>query len=556
MAAGSSASAPPPLGGAKPGATPLRWRPCRAAVGIVLNAIALVLFILAMLDFPLLLIKKAVLPTLVIANTPTGIAGLATPAPQSATWYVWNYTSFGPDATTIQQIPYQVTMNQYRYNISFRDGDTLVRYWTRNVYHVAPGSAAQFANDVIVQPSFLHFTMLSMQRTQLIPVALSHIANGTAGYPPLSTLTTQLNIDASKHSAFLSTFQDHDLLLSYIRGEARTDATYQGASYTGAGVSSDNHVAVMSFLNECARIAMGSPPGSSTVTTTPASLFHLFFANQTSEAAAYKENQYTEKFTGADSILNLNRYNLYEGSPVVTDHQWASPEVIQGARDFAADPFRPKTNLRLRVFDATISRVDTWVYTTPTTLAALPLNRYKRDPSTYANALANPGNAKYLMYGPRGIFNGNPQETGAPVHLSMPHFLDGDASLSSGLAGLAPVADLHESRVDIEPNTGLAFRGSVRFQVNVKVEAGQAAGSTLVRGAAPAAYLPLWWIDFSNAASDAVANQVAAQLVSAVNACTSLRLIESVLALFLVMIGTTMFKNHYQTLLAPGSSKK
>ncbi len=55
------------------------------------------------------------------------------------------------------------------------------------------------------------------------------------------------------------------------------------------------------------------------------------------------------------------------------------------------------------------------------------------------------------------------------MYRSTPHFLDGDRRylVASGLSD--PIKELHETVIDIEPNTGITLQANKRIQVNVEV---------------------------------------------------------------------------------------
>ncbi|KAK6633668.1 hypothetical protein RUM44_004275 [Polyplax serrata] len=57
--------------------------------------------------------------------------------------------------------------------------------------------------------------------------------------------------------------------------------------------------------------------------------------------------------------------------------------------------------------------------------------------------------------------------TEAPLVTSLPHFLYGDAILSKGVEGLDPVADKHESFVEVDPKMGIPVGGKSRLQLNI-----------------------------------------------------------------------------------------
>ncbi len=77
----------------------------------------------------------------------------------------------------------------------------------------------------------------------------------------------------------------------------------------------------------------------------------------------------------------------------------------------------------------------------------------------------NPTEApEYYSFGPSGLENLT-AATGTTLFASKPHFLDGDSILSASVIGLAPNREIHDTYLDIEPNTGSLARAHKRLQV-------------------------------------------------------------------------------------------
>ncbi|CAG7833577.1 unnamed protein product [Allacma fusca] len=59
---------------------------------------------------------------------------------------------------------------------------------------------------------------------------------------------------------------------------------------------------------------------------------------------------------------------------------------------------------------------------------------------------------------------------GAPVAMSTPHFYEADEEYIQQSIGIRPVQELHETFLDIEPNTGLIMQAHKRIQINVRLK--------------------------------------------------------------------------------------
>lgn len=93
------------------------------------------------------------------------------------------------------------------------------------------------------------------------------------------------------------------------------------------------------------------------------------------------------------------------------------------------------------------------------------LRRYGVQNKDSQNATENPTEGwQYYNYAPSGMQNLTVVAT-LPLFISKPHFLDADPSLVSSVVGLSPNRAIHDTYVDIEPNTGALCRVHNRVQV-------------------------------------------------------------------------------------------
>jgi hypothetical protein len=96
--------------------------------------------------------------------------------------------------------------------------------------------------------------------------------------------------------------------------------------------------------------------------------------------------------------------------------------------------------------------------------------RYGIQNKDFWNETLNPEEAwQYYNFGPSGMQNLTQVAT-LPLFLSKPHFLDGDSSLLAGVKGLHPVRSIHDTYLDIEPNTGALCRVHNRAQVRTSIQ--------------------------------------------------------------------------------------
>lgn len=94
----------------------------------------------------------------------------------------------------------------------------------------------------------------------------------------------------------------------------------------------------------------------------------------------------------------------------------------------------------------------------------VPLRRYELQRKDLLNQTMWPPAWQWSNNAPSGMENMS--FMGVPSFVSKPHFLDGDSSLVAAMVGLNPKTEVHQTRLDIEPNTGLTARAWKRLQAN------------------------------------------------------------------------------------------
>jgi len=98
------------------------------------------------------------------------------------------------------------------------------------------------------------------------------------------------------------------------------------------------------------------------------------------------------------------------------------------------------------------------------------LYRYTIPAQLMQNESNNPLNAPYFMTKYNGVFNLSTCYYGGSIFFTKPHFLDGDDSMLTYVENMtAPDRDTHDTRIDVEPLSGITMQANKRMQVNVLV---------------------------------------------------------------------------------------
>lgn len=162
------------------------------------------------------------------------------------------------------------------------------------------------------------------------------------------------------------------------------------------------------------------------------------------------------------------------------EYEWddATAEAMGYVRPFATDWAnkiggtdaqmwgRPVTSEKLEVFVDDIYRTAYMEFKkTVYDWHQIPLRRYGLQTKDMENYTQNPVQAQYYQFGPEGLENLT-AATGVPAFVSKPHFLGCDPSLVAAVKGVSPRADIHDTYLDLEPQTGLLARAKKRLQAN------------------------------------------------------------------------------------------
>jgi len=174
--------------------------------------------------------------------------------------------------------------------------------------------------------------------------------------------------------------------------------------------------------------------------------------------------------------------------------------MINGSDGSMFPPFMDRS-ATLRMYSTDLCRSIYLEYNTDTEVQGIPTYRFTPPFSLLANNSENPDNLGYCMTDKvedcpgSGILNVSTCRKGAPILVSLAHFLDGEPEYAED-AGVNPARQLDQTFLDIEPNTGLMLRAMRRMQVNVPLKRYPTiSGFDKV----PTMYYPIFWLNESAA---------------------------------------------------------
>ncbi|KAL8577384.1 hypothetical protein ACOMHN_060206 [Nucella lapillus] len=135
-------------------------------------------------------------------------------------------------------------------------------------------------------------------------------------------------------------------------------------------------------------------------------------------------------------------------------------------------------------------------YEEPSEVLGIPTMKFVVKYDEFANATVNPWNAGFcLPYNhciPSGVLNCSAMGHGAPLYVSLPHFLGGDPFYFRQVEGLHPSKELHQPYFHLHPLTGVCLSAGRRYQLNLLMQQFPFLSKT---HGVPKAYVPILWLD-------------------------------------------------------------
>jgi len=113
----------------------------------------------------------------------------------------------------------------------------------------------------------------------------------------------------------------------------------------------------------------------------------------------------------------------------------------------------------------------------------------------WSNATVHPPNARYYQFGPDGLLNATILYQGAPIAVSLPHFLGADPMLREMVTGLNPNRDQHDMYLDVEPHTGMTFVEHLRIMVSCHIQGKEKWGKDEWFPLVKEAYVPIGYFN-------------------------------------------------------------
>ena len=141
-----------------------------------------------------------------------------------------------------------------------------------------------------------------------------------------------------------------------------------------------------------------------------------------------------------------------------TDGSWFPPMYN---RDFQSE--------RLYLFSTDICRSVYAKFEAHSSVLDIPTETFSIPAEVFLNGTLNPDNAGFGT-ADSGVLNVAACKQGAPVFISLPHFLYAADRYTNGVDGLGADSHVHRTIIEVEPHTGLVVNAQKRLQINVLIQ--------------------------------------------------------------------------------------
>jgi hypothetical protein len=307
---------------------------------------------------------------------------------------------------------------------------------------------------------------------------------------------------------FFELFSDDDTLSSFL-SSVSMDEPFKIEGFLNFGIDLKNSKPIASYLKHIIRMVFYKSAGIGSVRNIPPlnssypGLFVLrkvfdffrssndsnvksdlgslsfipnpFFKSYKNNNEHFKQNynNWCIRETGNSNLSATHELSHVNGVSQILG-KWKENVKITGLRDFvSAEPIHEESPIKSwKVWDENLKRgVEYFTTGSSSNIGDFKVLRYEPNNDYWKNEISNPSNNVFFMKGPDGLFNMEQIYGGSPIWLSFPHFLNAGSSVHDSFVSnvFSPSKSEHYPFVDVEPLTGMVFRYSNRYQLNLKI---------------------------------------------------------------------------------------
>jgi CD36 antigen len=141
-------------------------------------------------------------------------------------------------------------------------------------------------------------------------------------------------------------------------------------------------------------------------------------------------------------------------------------------------------------------------------IKGIATSRYQIKPSEMLSSVENPANEIYNQ-GYTGMVNRTANSNGAPLYVSLPHFLGASANVTDMVNGLVPVSDKHATQLFTVLLLGATIKGDERLQFNMGFDQ---MVTTTYANITTGQMFPMFWVERAGELTDEQADTLKATL--------------------------------------------
>ncbi|KAG7256955.1 hypothetical protein CRUP_027345, partial [Coryphaenoides rupestris] len=228
-------------------------------------------------------------------------------------------------------------------------------------------------------------------------------------------------------------------------------------------------------------------------------------------------------FTGQDDISKVAMMAKWQGKRQVELSFWGNKycDALNGTDATSFAPFLDK-NKPLYFFSSDICRSVSSNFAESLDLKGIEVYRYVLPPSTFASPAQNPDNQCFCNGDPvtrnctlAGVLDVNVCH-GAPVFISLPHFLHGSEHLTENVLGMNASEEHHFTYLDVEPITGFTLRFAKRLQMNMMY--GPSKLITVLKKVKDYTIFPIVWLNETASLDAPTADRIKSELFGRMDA--------------------------------------
>ncbi|XP_029901845.1 platelet glycoprotein 4 [Myripristis murdjan] len=226
---------------------------------------------------------------------------------------------------------------------------------------------------------------------------------------------------------------------------------------------------------------------------------------------------YYNVYTGKDDISKVGLIDRWQGERTVDYWNNTYCDMINGTDASSFPPFLDKKK-PLYFFSSDICRSVSATFEKSKDLKGIEVYRYVLPTLTLASPKENPDNQCFCTdpvvtkdCALAGVLDVSSCRDGAPIYISLPHFLHGSAYLIEDVLGLNPSEEHHATYLDVEPTTGFTLGFAKRLQVNMMY--GPSNVITVLKKVKDYTIFPVVWLNETAVVDDKTADMFKKELI-------------------------------------------